>query len=87
MDEQGLKGFAVANWAGLLAPAGLDPAIVAKLHDEVAAILATDDMKDRIKTLGFDMIVSTPQEFQAQMVQDVARWSAVVKKAGVQQGN
>jgi len=41
-------------------------------------------MKDRIKTLGFDMIVSTPQEFQAQMVQDVARWSAVVRQAGVQ---
>src|SRR5215813_2994493 len=39
MDEQGLKGFAVANWAGLLGPAGLDPAIVKKLHAEVIAIL------------------------------------------------
>lgn len=87
MDEQGLKGFAVANWAGLLGPPRLDPAIVKKLHDEVIAILALDDIKARIQTLGFDMIASTPEEFGAQMVQDVARWSAVVQKAGVQQGN
>ncbi len=84
MEEQGLKGFAVANWAGLLGPAGLDRAVVKKLHDEIAAILATDDMKARAKALGFDMIVSTPEEFGAQMRQDVVRWGAVVKKAGLQ---
>jgi len=83
LDEQGLKGFAVANWAGLLGPPGLDPAIVSKLHDEVVAILGLDDMKDRIKALGFDMIASTPDEFRAQMAHDVERWSAVVKKAGL----
>jgi tripartite-type tricarboxylate transporter receptor subunit TctC len=84
MDEQGLKGFAVANWAGLLGPARLDPAIVRKLHNEVIAILALDDMKERIKTLGFDVIASTPDEFGAQMRQDVTRWGAVVEKAGIQ---
>jgi tripartite-type tricarboxylate transporter receptor subunit TctC len=84
MDEQGLKGFAVANWAGLLGPARIDPAIVKKLHDEVVAILGLEDMKDRIKTLGFDMIASTPEDFGAQMRNDVARWGAVVEKAGIQ---
>jgi len=84
MDEQGLKGFAVANWAGLLGPAKLDPAIVKKLHGEVIAILALDDIKARIRTLGFDVIASTPEEFGAQMRQDVARWGAVVEKAGIQ---
>src|SRR5262249_36239640 len=83
MEEQGLKGFAVANWAGLLGPAKLDPAIVKKLHDEVIAILALYDMKERIRTLGFDMIASTPEDFAAQMQQDVARWGAVVEKAGI----
>jgi tripartite-type tricarboxylate transporter receptor subunit TctC len=84
MEEQGLKGFEVANWAGLLGPAGLDGAIVKKLHDEITAILATADMQERIKTLGYDVIGSTPEEFGAQAVNDVARWSAVVKKAGIQ---
>ena len=84
MDEQGLKGFAVANWAGLLGPAKLDPAIVKKLHDEVIAILGLADIKERIKTLGFDLIESTPEQFGTQMRQDVARWGAVVEKAGIQ---
>src|SRR5262249_55290333 len=83
MDEQGLKGFEVGNWAGLLGPAGLDPAIVKTLHDEVVAILGTPDMQDRIKQLGYDVIASTPQEFGAQVVHDVARWSEVVRKAHV----
>ena len=58
MDESGLPGFAVGNWAGLLGPAGLDPTIVKKLNSEVLAILDTPDMKERVKTLGFDLIAS-----------------------------
>ena len=75
MDELGLKNFEVGNWAGLLGPAGLDPAIVKKLNAEILAILDLPDMKERIKTLGYDMIASTPDEFGAQMQNDVTRWS------------
>ena len=82
MNESGLPGFAVGNWAGLLGPAGLDAAIVKKLHDEVIAILATPEMKERIKTLGFDVIASTPQEFAKQLQEDVERWAPVAKAAG-----
>jgi tripartite-type tricarboxylate transporter receptor subunit TctC len=81
--ESGLPGFEVGNWAGLLGPAGMDPQIVARLHDEIIAILATADMKERIKTLGYDMIASTPGEFGAQVKNDVIRWSDVVKRANV----
>ena len=82
MNESGLPNFAVGNWAGLLGPAGLDAAIVKKLHDEVIAILATPEMKARIKTLGFDVIASTPQEFAKQLQEDVERWAPVAKAAG-----
>ena len=81
MDESGMPGFAVGNWAGLLGPAGLDPAIVKKLHDEVIAILATAEMKERIKTLGFDVIASTPGEFAKQLREDVERWGPVARAA------
>jgi tripartite-type tricarboxylate transporter receptor subunit TctC len=79
MSESGLPGFAVGNWAGLLGPPGLDAAIVKKLHDEVLAILATDEMKARIKTLGFDVIASTPEEFARQLQKDIERWGPVAK--------
>jgi tripartite-type tricarboxylate transporter receptor subunit TctC len=84
MDESGLPGFDVANWAGLLGPAGMDPKIVAKLHDEIVLILGTPDMQARIKTLGFDMIVSTPEQFGTQLTKDVERWSDVVKRSNIQ---
>jgi tripartite-type tricarboxylate transporter receptor subunit TctC len=83
IDEQGLKGFEVGNWAGLLGPAGLDPAIVRKLHAEIIAILDTAEMKERIKTLGYDVIASTPEEFGTQAKNDVTRWSEVVRRANV----
>jgi tripartite-type tricarboxylate transporter receptor subunit TctC len=83
MDEQGLKGFEVGNWAGLLGPAGLDPAVVNKLNREIIAILATPDVKERAKTLGYDVIASTPEDFGKQLKNDVARWSEVVKRANV----
>ena len=84
MDESGLPGFAVGNWAGLLGPVGLDAAIVKKLHDEVIAILATPEMKARVKTLGYDLIASTPQEFAKQLQEDVERWGPVAKAAAAE---
>ena len=81
--ESGLPGFEVGNWAGLLGPGGMDPAIVKKLHTEIIAILDTADMKARIKTLGYDLIASTPDEFGAQVKNDVVRWSEVVRRANV----
>lgn len=83
MNESGLPGFAVANWAGLLGPAGLDPKIVKLLHDEVIAILDTPEMKERIKTLGYDLIASTPEDFAKELKNDIDRWGPVAKRAGV----
>jgi tripartite-type tricarboxylate transporter receptor subunit TctC len=83
IEESGLPGFAVANWAGLLGPAGLDPKIVKKLHDEIVAILATPDMQARIKQLGYDMIESSPQQFGAELKADIARWGPVAQRAGI----
>lgn len=81
--ETDLPGFEVANWAGLLGPAGMDRQAVTKLRDEIVRIINTADMQSRIKTLGFDLIASTPEEFSAQMANDVERWSAVVRKANI----
>lgn len=83
IDESGLPGFAVANWAGLLGPAGLDPKIVKKLHDEIVAIIATAEMKERVNTLGYDLIQSSPEQFATELRADIDRWGPVAKRAGV----
>lgn len=83
MNESGLPGFAVANWAGLLGPAGLDPKIVKMLHDEIISILDTPEMKERIKALGYDLLASSPEEFAKELKSDIERWGPVAKQAGV----
>ena len=59
--------------------------VAQKLHDEVIAILNTSDMKQRITTLGFDLIAAGPGEFAKQLKDDVERWRPVVKAAGAEQ--
>jgi tripartite-type tricarboxylate transporter receptor subunit TctC len=83
IDESGVSGFAVANWAGLLAPAGLDTKIVKTLHDEIVAILATPEMKEQVKKLGYDLIESSPEQFAAELSADIKRWGPVAKQAGL----
>src|SRR5918995_505930 len=58
MDEAGVGGVEVGNWVGFLAPAGLDPTIVKKLHREIIAIMDSPEMKEKFNALGFDRIGS-----------------------------
>ena len=56
-----------------------------KLNSEILAILDTPDMKQRVKTLGFDLIASTPEQFGRQLQEDVERWGPVAQAAAPQQ--
>ncbi len=56
-----------------------------KLHDEIIAILGTPDMKERVKTLGYDLIAATPEQFAKQLQEDVTRWGPVAKAANAEQ--
>jgi tripartite-type tricarboxylate transporter receptor subunit TctC len=61
----------------------MDAQIVTKLHDEIISLLDTSEMKERVKTLGYDMIAGTPEQFGATLKKDVMRWSEVVKRANI----
>lgn len=81
--ESGLPGFEATPWLGMLAPAGTPPGIVAKLNKEVVAILAEPEMKERMKTWGFDVIGNTPAEFAAFIQADTAKWGPLIKSAQI----
>ena len=65
MAESGMPGFDFSVWYGLLAPAGTPKSIRDKLAKEVARILALQDVKDRLLTLGATPRPGTPEEFDA----------------------
>jgi tripartite-type tricarboxylate transporter receptor subunit TctC len=82
-QESGMAGFDVSSWTGIFAPAKTPPAVVARLQKELAFVLQTPFVKERYATLGIEPVGNSPQEFGAQVRDDLARWGAVVKSANV----
>ena len=82
-QESGLAGFDVNSWVGIFAPAKTPPAIVARLHKELAAVLQSAFVKERYATLGIEPVGNTPEQFGVQVRDDLARWGTVVKSANL----
>ena len=82
-QESGLAGFDVNSWVGIFAPAKTPPAIVARLHKDLAAVLQSAFVKERYATLGIEPVGNTPEQFGVQVRDDLARWATVVKSANL----
>ncbi len=80
--ESGLPGFAVNNWIGMVGPQKLPKEIGTRLHGELARIVGTPEMKERMAGLGFDPALTTAQEFLAIMTADLAKYTQVAKATG-----
>jgi len=77
-------GFETRIWYGLVAPAGTPPAVVAKLHDIVAAILARPDVKARLGGLGLEAAPMAPAEFADFIKREIAKWTREVRDSGIE---
>jgi tripartite-type tricarboxylate transporter receptor subunit TctC len=77
-----LKGFDAAAWFGLLAPAGTPREVVNKVHQDVARILATPEMRERFAAQGAQPIGDTPAQFGAFIRSEIDKWTQVVKFSG-----
>jgi tripartite-type tricarboxylate transporter receptor subunit TctC len=77
--EAGLKGFDVRTWAGLIAPKGTPPEIVAQLNKAVQASLADPQVKARLEAaVGGDARGSTPTEMHDLVAAEIQKWNAVI---------
>jgi len=81
--ESGFPGFEAAQRYGLVAPAGLPPAIVAKLNAALREALASDDVKAKISADGAEPAPGTPQDYAKDIVSEADKWAKVVKDAGI----
>jgi tripartite-type tricarboxylate transporter receptor subunit TctC len=83
MAESGFKDYVVSNYFGLLAPPGTSPAIAQKLRDEVKKIVAAQDVADLFDKQGMRPVANEPKQFGDVLSADLARWTDVIKKAGI----
>ena len=81
--ESGLPDFEVVNWYGLLAPAGVPPALVERLNKILNQVLGRPDVRDRLTNAGLEVTSSTAEEFRNFRVADFARWGEIVRKANI----
>jgi len=81
--EAGVPGFAVTQWYGLLAPAGTPRQTVEFLNKEVRRALQQPDVAGRIAAEGSEAVASTPPQLAAQIKAERAKWTKVIKEAGI----
>jgi tripartite-type tricarboxylate transporter receptor subunit TctC len=83
--EAGVPGYEATNSVGVLAPAGTPRDVIAKLHQEIARIVALPDVRERLLTAGIEPApLMTPEQFGEYIRAEVAKWAKVVKAAGIQ---
>lgn len=81
--ESGLPGYDVRHWFGILAPARTDRKRLDAIHDALVAVLRMPDVTEAYVRAGADPVSDTPREFDAYLRSEIARWTKVVRAAGV----
>lgn len=83
MQEGGIANYEATTWFGVLAPAKLDPKIVAQLSAALRSSLATPEARQALSERGVEPVLRTPAQFQAELEADSARWREVTRKVNV----
>ena len=78
-----MKGYEVTSWNGVFAPKGTPKEIIDAMNKAMREALALPDLKERYAKVGVVAKASTPDELMAKLKSDVAKWNAVIDKAGI----
>jgi tripartite-type tricarboxylate transporter receptor subunit TctC len=81
--ESGIKDYDVSSWNGLSVPAGTPKPVVATLNQAMKEVIPMPDVQSKSSQMGMAMQWSTPQDMTARMKADIAKWGAVIEKAGI----
>ena len=83
LAEEGIKGFAAANWWGILFPTGVSRPIIDKVANDLQKVLVRQDVKDKMGEFGIETVWSSPDQFGKFMEHERARWGKLIKEANI----
>ncbi len=78
-----VPGFESVSWGGVVVPAGVPQAIVARLNKEVNAALALPHVREKFAAFGVELQGGPPEAFASQIRKDAAKWADVINRAGI----
>ena len=81
--EEGITGFDVTNWYGVMAPAGTPRDIVQKLNADVNKAMQVPEVRARLEAVGTQLREQSTAEFEAYMKSEVAKYAKIIKDTGV----
>jgi tripartite-type tricarboxylate transporter receptor subunit TctC len=79
---ESVPGFEATTWFAVFAPAGTPRDIVMKVNAEMQRVFALPDVQDKLKTLGLDTWISSPEELARLQASEITKWAKVVKESG-----
>ncbi|HEY5635805.1 MAG TPA: tripartite tricarboxylate transporter substrate binding protein [Burkholderiales bacterium] len=82
--EAGIPGYDTGIWHGFLTTAGTPKAVVDRLNQEVVKALNQPDVKQAFVARGLLPVGNSPEQFDAYIRNEMAKWSKVIKEAGIQ---
>ena len=83
MHEAGVPGYESSSWGGLMGPAGLPAAMVARMHADTARALRAPDVQEKLATLGASVVAQGPAEFAEFLKAEIRKWDGVARRAGI----
>lgn len=79
---ESLPGFEATTWFAMFAPANTPKPVIDRLNAEVLRVFKLPDVVERLKTLGLDPILSSPEELGKYQASEIVKWAKVVKESG-----
>jgi putative tricarboxylic transport membrane protein len=83
VSEAGVPGYAVTSWNALFAPKGTPPEVITKLNGMVREVVALPEIRQRLLDLGIEAEAGPPEEIEARLKADIAKWTKVIEDAKI----
>ena len=81
--EQGMAGFEVTGWFGVLAPAGTPAAVIARLNKEINAVLSDPETRNKLEGIGVEAAPGSPADFGKLIASETQRYGDAIRKLGI----
>jgi tripartite-type tricarboxylate transporter receptor subunit TctC len=83
LTEAGIFPYPIEVWWGIVGPAGLPRAVVARLNGAISEALRSTELRANFTNLGIEPRISTPEEFTALLAEDAPRWFDIIRMTGI----
>jgi len=81
--EQGIPGYEVSSWAGLMAPVGTPRPVIERLNNEVRQAVQQAALRARLADMGGEARASSPEEMKTMVTAELQRWTQLVAEANI----